>query len=125
MVNLWRVTIMKSSLHFFVISLLTIGMGAAWLLNLFPALPNANWIWTLGLGLAGLLVLALCGVNKLTIVTGPLLIIAALFSVMHQTGRFELSQQMPSMVIAMGLLMLLSVLAPVPAPGWANPQARR
>jgi hypothetical protein len=111
---------MKSSFHFFVISILTIGLGAGWLLNLFPNIHNIHWVWPLGMALSGLLILALCGVNKLTIVTGPLLIVAAIFTVMRQTGRFEMSQEMPSLVIAMGLLMLVSVLAPIPAPGWAK-----
>jgi hypothetical protein len=119
-----EVSAMKSSFHFFIISIVTIALGAGWLLNLFPNINNIHWVWPMGMGLAGLLILALCGVNKLTIVTGPLLIVAAIFTVMRQVGRFEMSQEMPSLVIAMGLLMLVSVLAPIPAPGWAKAERK-
>lgn len=116
---------MKGSLHYMLISLLTIGLGAAWLLNLFPAVPNANWIWTMGLGLAGLLILAVCGFNKVTIVTGPFLIIAAIMSILRLTGRIEMQQEMPGLMIALGVLMLMSPIAPVPLPGWMYVPMRR
>jgi hypothetical protein len=116
---------MKSSLHFFIISLLTIGLGIGWLMNMFPSVPNAHWVWTLGMGLAGLLVIALCGVNKLTVVTGPFLIAASVFTILRRSGTFDLHHEMPALVIALGALMLLSVLAPVPAPGWAGAQSKK
>jgi hypothetical protein len=111
-------------MNYFVISLLTIGLGAAWLLNMFPNIDNIRWVYTLGLGLIGLLLLALCGVNKLTIVTGPFLMIAAAFTILRQSGHLNV-QEMPSLVIALGLLMLISVLTPIPAPGWANAHPKK
>lgn len=116
---------MKSSFHFFIISLITIALGFGWLMNMFPGVPNAHWVWTLGMGLAGLLIIALCGVNKLTMVTGPFLIVAAVFTILRQSGKVGWHQEMPALMIALGALMLLSVLAPVPAPGWAGEQSKR
>jgi threonine/homoserine efflux transporter RhtA len=109
---------MKGSMHYMLVSMLTIALGAAWLLNLFPMLPNAGWVWTMGLGVAGMLILALCGVNKLTVVTGPLLIIAAFMMAMQMMGRMQIHQQLPMLTVALGGLMLLSSMAPVPLPGW-------
>jgi hypothetical protein len=117
--------IMKSSLNYFVISLLTIGLGAGWLLNMFPNIENIRWVWTLGMGLVGLLLLALCGINKVTIVTGPFLMVASAFTILRQYGRFDIGQEMPSLIIALGLLMLVSVLTPIPAPGWANAHPKK
>lgn len=113
---------MKSSFHYLVVSIMTIALGAGWLLNLFSGIPNVHWIWTLGTGLAGLLILALCGISKLTIVTGPFLIIASIFSVMQQSGKFDLNQLMPSLMLSLGVLMLISQFTNAPAPGWANSQ---
>jgi len=109
---------MKGSLHYMLVSMLTIGLGAAWLLNLFPTLPNAGWVWTMGLGVSGMLILALCGINKLTVVTGPLLIIVATMTAMQMMGRMQSHQQVPMLMVALGALMLLSSMAPVPLPGW-------
>ena len=70
---------MKTRLQSIVISLVTIALGTAWLLNTLDIIPGVNWIWTVGLGLAGVLLLAMGGVNRLTIVTGPFLVVASVF----------------------------------------------
>jgi hypothetical protein len=107
------------------ISLIVIALGTAWLLNTMHIISGVNWIWTLGLALAGLLILATNGINKLTIVTGPLLIIASIFSVLRQTNHIELDHEVPILVILMGVLMLIAQIAPVPAPGWLQAPQRK
>ena len=102
---------MKSSV---IVSFLVIALGAAWLLNAKGVLPGVNWVWTGGLGFVGLMVLVLGGVNKLTIVVGPWLLLASAMSVMRQTGRLSIDHEVPVLVITLGVLMLLSSLAPIP-----------
>ena len=109
---------MKTRLQSIVISLVTIALGTAWLLNTLDIIPGVNWIWTVGLGLAGVLLLAMGGVNRLTIVTGPFLLVASVFSVLRQTGRLHVDQEVPSLVIVLGVLMLISQVAPLPNPNW-------
>jgi hypothetical protein len=104
---------MKSSIF---VSFLVIALGTAWLLNAQGVLPGVNWIWTGGLGFVGLMVLVLGGVNKLTIVVGPWLLLASVMSVLRQTGRLSIDHEVPVLVITLGVLMLLSSLAPIAGP---------
>ncbi len=48
------------------------------------------------------------GVNKVTIVLGPIFIMASLLSILRQNGRLELNIEIPILVICMGVLMLLA-----------------
>lgn len=112
---------MKSSTQSLAASLIVIALGAAWLLNTMDVIPNVNWVWTIGLALSGLLVMGIGGINKLTIVTGPLLIIASVLSILRQTGRLDLNREVPILVIVLGLLMLISQISPAPPPGWIQP----
>ena len=41
---------------------------------------------------------------------------------MRQTGRLSANYEIPALVIASGLLVLVSHLAPVPPPQWLAPQ---
>jgi hypothetical protein len=65
-----------------------------------------DWIWTLGLAVAGILVIALGERNKLTFVIGPFLVISSLFSVFRQTGRLRIELEMPILFIVLGVLLL-------------------
>lgn len=112
---------MKARIQSIAMSLLTIALGTAWLLNTMDVIPGVNWVWTLGLGLAGLLILALGGINRLTVVTGPFLIIASIFSVLRQTERLNVNHEVPALVIVLGVLMLISQVVPLPAPAWMQP----
>jgi hypothetical protein len=85
-------------------------------------LPGVNWVWTIGLAAGGVFVLALGGLNKLSIVVGPFLIIASVFSLLRQRGAINVDHEVPSLVIALGALMLLSAIAPLPQAGSAPPK---
>lgn len=100
------------------ILIITIGVG--WLLSVMHILPGVNWVWVLALGMLGALVLIVGGVNKITIVVGPFLILATFFSLLRQTGRLSLDVEVPCLVIAAGALLLFARLAPVPPPHWLN-----
>jgi len=102
--------------------IITVGIG--WLLTVLHILPGVNWVWVLALGVLGALVLILGGVNKLTIVVGPFLILATFFSLLRQTGRLSLDVEVPSLVIAAGALLLIARVAPIPAPHWLKESPR-
>ncbi len=65
--------------------ILTIIVGLTWLLNTLNIIPGVDWAWSIGLATVGILSVAVGGFNKVSIVTGPFLIIASVFSVMRQT----------------------------------------
>ena len=96
--------------------ILTILFGAAWLLNTLNIIPGVDWLWTVGLAATGIISMAVGGLNKLTVVVGPFLLVAAIFSIMRQTGRLNLDHEVPILVIVLGILMLISQLSKLPVP---------
>ena len=56
------------------------------------------------------------GFNKVSVVTGPFLIVASVFSVLRQTGRISVDHEIPILVIVLGILMLISQLSRLPVP---------
>lgn len=102
----------------YVIPILTIVGGLAWLLGAIGFLPDVSWPWTLGLAGAGILCFALLGMNKLTFVVGLFLLVCSVFSLLRQTGRLELNTELPLLVIAFGLLLLLAEVLRLPRPDW-------
>ena len=72
--------------------------------------------WSIGLATVGILSVAVGGFNKVSIVTGPFLIIASVFSVMRQTGKINIVLEVPILVIVLGVLMLISQLSKLPLP---------
>jgi hypothetical protein len=108
---------MRGPVQLIVISLIVIGIGVSWLLNVMKMLPGVNWIWTAGLGGAGLLILGLGGSNKLTWVVGPFLLTAAVLSILRQQGRLNIEYEIPILITALGLFMLLVSLSRLPQAG--------
>lgn len=98
-------------------------IGVGWLLNTTHVVPGVNWVWTLGLAVLGLAMLGVGGVNKVTVVLGSFLLVASLLSVVRQTGRLSVDHELPCLMIALGVLMLASHLAPVPVPVWFKKSA--
>lgn len=107
-----------------VVPLLIIAFGVGWLLTALHVLPGVNWVWLLALGGTGILVLVTSGVNKVSIVVGPLLMLATVLSLLRQTGRLSVEVEVPMLVIAVGMLMLIARLAPVPPPKWLSEKPR-
>lgn len=101
-----------------VFPLLCVGIGVGWLLTAWGFIPGVNWVWTLGLGLLGVLLMAVVGVDKATVVAGPYLVIASIFSLLRQTDRIEPNIEIPCLVISGGLCMLIPYLLPVRKPSW-------
>ena len=98
---------MKSREGLFV-PLLIIAVGLGWLLNSLNVLPDVNWLWASILGGCGIALLFVFGVNQLTFVVGPFLILASILFVLSQTGKIATAVEFPVLFIAFGLFFLLS-----------------
>jgi len=86
------------------------------LLNTLNIIVGVGWAWSIGLATVGILSVAVGGFNKVSILTGPFLIIASVFSVMRQTGRINIDLEVPILVIVLGVLMLISQLSKLQLP---------
>jgi len=99
-----------------IVPVLTVIVGVTWLLNVLEIMPGVDWMWTVGLASVGILTLVVGGVNKLTIVTGPFLMVASVCSLLRQTNRLVVDREIPILVIILGVLMLISQLSGLPMP---------
>jgi hypothetical protein len=105
-----------------VLALLIITVGVGWLLSARGIGAGINWVWTLGLGVVGVLTFVLSGgVDKLNVVIGPFLIVSSVLSILRQTGRLPLDTEVPVLVILIGTLLLVAQLRIVPLPRWFIP----
>jgi hypothetical protein len=102
--------------------ILVITVGVAWLLMTLNVIAPVNWVWTLGLAVGGIVTLIAGGIDRLSIVAGPLLILASLASVLRQTGRLSIEHEVPCLVIALGILMLIGRVLNLPTPAWMKEQ---
>jgi hypothetical protein len=91
-------------------------LGVTWLLNVLKIIPGVDWMWTVGLAAVGILTLAVGGINKLTVVIGPLFMVASVCSILRQTGRLEVDREVPILTIVLGCLLLLVQLINLPVP---------
>jgi hypothetical protein len=107
----------------FVAPVLVITVGVAWLLMTLNVIAPVNWVWTLGLAIGGIITLLASGIDRLTIVVGPFLILASFASVLRQTGQLRMEHEVPCLVIALGVLMLIARLLNIPAPTWMKEQS--
>ena len=99
-------------------ALLLITVGTGWLLSTNEVIPGVDWIWVLGLAVTGFLVLFIGGIDKLTVVLGPFLMISTIFSLLRQTGRISADVEVPCLLIVGGVLALISYFLPLAAPDW-------
>ncbi len=105
------------------IALITVGVG--WLLSTLGVITSVNWVWTLGLAAIGFVTFVLSGIDKATVVIGPFFILAACLSVLRQTGRLAVDVEVPILVIAAGVLMLVARSAAIPVPAWVVSQPQK
>ncbi|MBU1106838.1 MAG: hypothetical protein KKB51_09245 [Candidatus Riflebacteria bacterium] len=99
-----------------IVPILTIVVGVTWLLNVMGIMPGVDWVWTVGLAAAGILSIAIGGLNKITVVTGPFLITGSVCSLLRQTGRLPVNYEIPILIIVLGILMFISQLSRLPLP---------
>ena len=108
-----------------VIPILLITLGVGWLLTTMGIVPQVDWVWTLGVGLVGVLTFALGGFDKLTFVVGSFFLLASVLSILRQTGRLHVDVEIPVLVIAAGVLMLVAQLRFIPLPSWLEESRQR
>ncbi len=101
-----------------IVPILIVTVGIGWLLTTLGIAPDINWVWTLGIAVAGVMMFIVSGWNKMTLVAGTLLIVASCLSLMRQTGRISLDTEVPILVIVLGMLLLLARSRMIPAPDW-------
>jgi hypothetical protein len=101
-----------------IVPILLITFGVGWLLTTIGVAPPIDWVWTLGIAVVGVLAFALGGVDKVTVVVGPFFLLAAFLSILRQTDRLSIELEVPILIIAIGVLMLVARLPGVPAPAW-------
>jgi len=101
------------------LALLMIGVGAGWLLTELQFGPRINWTWTAVLIVTGVLAFVLSGgLDKVSVVLGPFLIVGGLLSIARQTGALGENVEMPVLVIVAGCLFLFAQSSRVPLPRW-------
>ena len=100
------------------VPLLLITLGVGWLLTTLQVVPQIDWVWTLGVALVGILTFALGGFDKVTVVVGPFFLIASFLSILRQTGRLNVNIEIPVLVIAAGVLLLVARMNFIPVPKW-------
>ncbi|MEM6553851.1 MAG: hypothetical protein AAF750_17170 [Planctomycetota bacterium] len=105
-----------------VLSVLIMALGVGWLLTSLGVGPGINWVWTIGLGITGVLVFVLSGgLDKCSIVVGPFFLLASGLSILRQTDRIDVNVQVPVLVIVIGVLLLVAQSRRVPIPRWCLP----
>jgi hypothetical protein len=100
-------------------------LGVAWLLNNVGVMPAVEWVWTLGLAVAGIMIVALLGLDKVTSVIGPFLVIGSFFSILRQAGTIPIHYEVPILVILLGVLLLVAVLSPLKSASWLFEEEKR
>jgi hypothetical protein len=110
-----------------VVPVLLIMLGTGWLLTTLGIAPPIDWVWTLGIAFTGILVFVLSGFNKVSVAVGPFFLLASGLSVLRQTGRLSIELEVPILVIAAGVLMLVAHSRSIPSPHWLvdSPSTRR
>ncbi len=92
----------------YIAPVLIIVVGVGWFLNVQGVNPKIDWIWTSAIAALGVLTLAVGGIDKLTAVIGPFLIISSICSLLRQTGRLPVDKEIPILTIVIGVLLLIA-----------------
>ncbi len=91
-----------------ILPIVLIGAGAVWLLFNLDWIPSFNWVVTLILIGSGIAILVIEGINKKSIVGGPLLIVLGIAWLLHFYYYFQWRYLAPGVCIAAGILMLIA-----------------
>ena len=102
--------------------ILIIATGLGWLLSSKNVVPGVDWAWVLLMASMGILTL-FNGLNKMTIVLGPMLLIGSVLFVMLQTDSIAIDMFFPVIVITFGVLMLIARFSNLPDAFKDEPEA--
>ena len=83
-------------------------VGLVWLAWHFHFFPDMDWVIGLGFIVGGIAVLVVDGINKNSIVTGPLLMAVGAAWLLHDQYRASWSIMIPLVLIMVGALMLIA-----------------
>jgi hypothetical protein len=106
---------MKSRKPAIAISFLIVALGVAWLLNAMSVAPELDWIWIIGLGVSGILLLTATRLDRFNFVAGLSLIVSSVLAALRQSGKITVNIEAPVLFITVGILLLLAQLLPLPA----------
>jgi hypothetical protein len=115
---------LRSSKGTLILPILLIGLGSGWLLTTLGFGPGIDWVWTLGLAAIGILAFAVSGLDKVSIVVGPLFLLASGLSLLRQQGHVPIDVELPVLIIAAGILLLVSRSSAIPVPKWLLAEGR-
>jgi hypothetical protein len=101
--------------------ILITAVGLGWLLTAQGVIPGVTWAWVLGLAALGAVTLYFEGLNKVSVVIGPSLILGASLSILRQTGYLSVDTEVPLLTITIGVLWTLASVLPLPKPSWILP----
>ena len=113
---------MKSRKPAIAISLLIVALGVAWLLNAMRVAPQLDWIWIIGLGVSGILLLTVTRLDRFNFVAGLSLIVSSVLAALRQSGTIAVNIEAPVLFITIGVLLLLAQLLPLPPAGDGPPK---
>ena len=97
------------------ISFLIVAVGIAWLLNAMHIVPNLDWVWIIGLGVSGILLLTVTRLDRFNFVAGLSLIVSSVLAALRQSGTITVNIEAPVLFITVGILLLLAQLLPLPS----------
>jgi hypothetical protein len=102
-----------------ILAILIITVGIGWLLTAQGFAPGINWVWTLGLGVVGVLSFVLSGgLDKVSVVIGPFFITSSVLSILRQREVLRTDIEVPVLVIVVGVLLLVAQSNAIPLPTW-------
>ena len=107
---------MKSRKPAIAISFLIIALGVAWLLNAMRIAPNLDWIWIIGLGVSGILLLTVTRLDRFNFIAGVSLIVSSVLAALRQSGKLTINIEAPVLFITVGILLFLAQLLPLRSP---------
>lgn len=105
----------------YIIPVLLIAVGIGWLLGTLGFGPQVLWVWTFSLGALGILAFVVGGFDKVTVVIGPIFLLASVLSYLRQSGQLSPNVEVPGLMVATGLLLLLAHHPSIPVPLWLFP----
>ena len=111
---------MKTSKPAIAIALLIIALGVGALLNTMKVIHGVDWIWVSGLGVSGILLLALARLDRFNFVVGTTLIISSILSLLRQTEVLTVNIEAPVLFICVGVLLLFAHLLRLPSAAEKN-----
>src|SRR5437764_15277938 len=84
-------------------------VGAIGLIWYFRWFPDIDWIIALGFAAGGIIVLAIDGINKNSIVTGPFLIVIGIAWLLRDQYRVSWSLIIRTRLVVLGVVILVAV----------------